>query len=95
MSKCKTYDSKFKAEVALQALDNSKSLVEIGSERNVPKTTIIEWRDRLISNASELFLPPHERDRQVRSLKQEIELLHKMIGEITIENSFLKKKLMR
>ena len=35
----------------------------------------------------------HERNRIVRNLQTEIDSMHKIIGEITIENSFLKKKL--
>jgi hypothetical protein len=35
----------------------------------------------------------HERNRVIRNLQQEIDSMHKIIGEITIENSFLKKKL--
>ncbi len=95
MPKGKYYDSKLKAEVAISALDGSNSLIEIGSKHNVPKATIIEWRDKLISNAAELFIPAYEKDKQMRALKQEIESLQRIVGEVTVENSFLKKKLMR
>jgi hypothetical protein len=61
----------------------------------VPKTTIIEWRDRLITSAAELFIPVSEKDKKVKFLQQEIDMLHKIVGEITVENNFLKKKLMR
>lgn len=95
MPKGKYYDSKIKAEVAISALDQSQSLLEIGSKYNVAKTTVIEWRDKLIMDAAEVFVPAHEKARKVRVLEQEIESLQKIIGEITVENSFLKKKLMR
>jgi hypothetical protein len=55
----------------------------------------MEWRDKLVNEAAELFVPPHERDKRVKLLRQEIELLHKVIGEVTVENNFLKKKLMK
>jgi len=89
------YDCKFKAEMAISALNETKSIVEICAEHNVPKTTVIEWRDKLITEASELFVPEHEREKQIRILKQEIESLHKVVGEVTVENSYLKKKLER
>jgi len=91
----RSYDSRFKAVVAISALSNEKSLVELCSEHNVPKSNVIEWRDKLISEASELFIPAHEKDKKMRLLKQEIESLHKVVGEVSVENSFLKKKLMR
>ena len=89
------YDSKFKAEVALSALSGSKSLIEIGSEHKVSKTTVIEWRDKLVTGAAELFIPAYEKEKQIKLLKQEIESLHKVVGEIAVENSFFKKKLLK
>ena len=95
MPKGKYYDSKIKAEVALTALDKSQSLLEIGSKYNVAKTTVMEWRDKLLTDAVEVFVPAHEKAKRVKALEQEIESLQKIIGEITVENNFLKKKLMR
>ncbi len=92
---CKSYDAKLKAKVAIEAIASKKELIEISTEHNISKTTICEWRDKLISEASELFIPFHEKDRQVKQLKADLEDLQKIIGEVTIENSFLKKKLQR
>jgi transposase len=89
------YDCKFKAEMAISALNDTKSIVELCAEHNVPKTNVLEWRDKLIAEAGELFVPTHDKEKQVRLLKQEIESLHKVVGEVTVENSFLKKKLER
>jgi hypothetical protein len=36
-------------------------------------------------------VPVNEKMKEVRILKTEIEQLHKIIGEITVENNFLKK----
>lgn len=92
---CKTYDAKLKAEVALEAISGKRDLIEISTEHNISKTTICEWRDKLLNEAEEVFIPLHEKDKQVKQLKENIEDLHKIIGEVTIENSFLKKKLQR
>jgi len=90
---CKTYDPKLKAKVALEAIEGKKELIEISTEYNISKTTVCEWRDKLLKEASEVFIPIYEKDKQVKQLKDNIEALHKVIGEVTIENSFLKKKL--
>jgi transposase-like protein len=92
---CKSYDSKFKAKIALEILQGKKELIEIAAEYNVPKSTIVEWRDKLLKEAELLFVSPHEKEKQVKKLQSNINELHKVIGEITIENSFLKKKLIR
>lgn len=92
---CKSYDAKFKAKIALEILKGQKELIEIAAENNVPKSTIVEWRDKLLQEAEQLFIAPHERDRQIKKLQANIIELHKVVGEISIENSFLKKKLLR
>lgn len=92
---CKTYDAKLKAKVAIELLQGKKELIEIASEYNIPRTTIMEWRDKLLNEAQALFIAPHEKEKEVKKLKDSITELHKIIGEVTIENSFLKKKLTR
>jgi transposase len=92
---CKTYDAKFKARIALEAISSSKELVELSAAHNVPKSTIAEWKERLLNEASELFIPSHEKDKKVKQLNEKIKELHNLIGEITIENNFFKKKLQK
>ena len=92
---CKTYDAKLKAKVAIELLQSKKDVIEIAAAHNLPKSTILEWKEKLLNDAQELFVAQHEKDKQVRKLKETITDLHKVIGEITIENSFLKKKLSR
>lgn len=90
---CKSYASKLKAKVAIEALSEKASILEICKENNVPKGNVLEWKNKLINEAETIYVPMHERNRVVRGLKAEIEEMHKIIGEITIENNFLKKKL--
>jgi transposase len=90
---CKTYDAKLKAKVALEALKGEASILEIAKNNNIPKTNIMEWKNKLNECAESIFTPAHERDKVIRDLNKEIESMHKIIGEITIENNFLKKKL--
>ena len=89
----KSYDSKFKAKIALELLQGRQELIEIATKYNVPKSTITEWRDKLLQEAEQLFIPLHEKDKEVKKLKNNIETLQTIIGQITIENTFLKKKL--
>lgn len=92
---CKTYEAKLKAKVALEAVIGQKELIEISTDYNIPKSTIIEWRDKLLNEATEVFIPAYEKDKQRKQLKESIDDLQRIIGEVTIENSFLKKKLQR
>lgn len=88
---CKTYDAKLKAKIALELIAEKKSIIEIAAEYNMPKSTILEWKEKLLNEAQELFIPAYEKEKQVKKLKDTVSGLHKLIGEITIENNFLKK----
>ena len=93
MSTKKSYDSSFKAELALKLLKEEKSILELSAEYKVPQTNLSEWKNKLVSQAKTIFIPESERNKQMKILQQEIEKLHHIIGEITVENNFFKKKL--
>jgi transposase len=92
---CKSYDSHLKAKVAIAALKGESSILEICKEHNIPKTNVLDWKNKLVEEAASLYIPTNERAKAERILKQEIEGLQKIIGEITVENCFLKKKLQK
>jgi transposase-like protein len=89
----KQYDAKFKAKLALELIREKKSVIEIGAEYKVPQTNLHEWKNRLIASSVDIFLPEAEKNKALKLKEQEISLLHKIIGEITVENNFFKKKL--
>jgi transposase-like protein len=91
----KNYEAKLKANVAIEVLKNDSDILEICKKHNIPKTNVIEWRDKLVEEAKTIFIPSNEKDKIVKNFKHEITTLQTIIGEITIENNFLKKKLMK
>lgn len=91
--KYKKYSAKLKAEVAFSVLKGTKSDLELCSEYKIPKTNLYEWKQKLLEGAESLFLPESQRDKKNKELEGYIERLQKLIGEMTIENNFLKKKL--
>ena len=95
MSVKKHYEAEFKARVAIEAIKEQKGVAEICSEYKIPNTNLYQWRDKAIGSLHEVFVPESEYTKQRNILKQEIETLQRIIGEITVENSFLKKKLMK
>jgi transposase-like protein len=93
MPKKKQYDAKFKAQLALELIKEKKSLVELSAEYKVPQANLHGWKQKLIESATEIFLPEAEKNKLIKLKEQEISLLHKIIGEIVVENNFFKKKL--
>ncbi len=91
----KNYTAEFKAKVAIAAIKGEKGAAEICSEFNIPSTNLIEWRNKAIEHLHQVFIPENEYLKKQKNAQDEISALHKMIGEMTIENNFLKKKLQR
>jgi transposase-like protein len=65
--KCKTYDPKIKAKIALEVLSGG-NMLEICTKNNIPKTNLREWRDKLVNEASNLFVPASEQNKLNKAL---------------------------
>lgn len=87
----KKFDAAIRARVALEALRGEKTLAQISSDYGVHATQISQWKQDLIRRSAELFAKP---DNSLSRQHEELaDKLHKTIGELTMENNWLKKKL--
>ena len=87
----KRHDAAFKARVALEAIKDEKTMAQLSSEYGVHATQISKWKQELIRRSGELFGRP---DKPGSADKQELaDKLHRTIGELKVENDWLKKKL--
>ena len=87
----KKFDAAIKARVALEALRGEKTLAQLSSEYGAHATQISQWKQDLLRRSAELFAKP---DNSLTRQHEELaDKLHKTIGELTMENNWLKKKL--
>jgi len=86
-----TYSSKFKKQVALEALKERKTVNEIASHFGVLPRLVFKWKKALIDNSEVIF--ESKKPNQIKNLEQQESELHKIIGQLTVENDWLKKKL--
>ena len=87
----KRFSKEFRAQVALVALKGDKTMSELASEFDVHPTQISAWRKELKDRAMEVFGTP--RDKAGVDKDQLIEELYKNLGQMKVENDWLKKKL--
>ena len=90
MQKRKKYPKEFKARIALEALRDEKSIAEISSEYEVHSNMVSKWKKHLKDNMSEIFIRKNEQEPDA---ERKIDNLYKEIGQIQVENAWLKKKL--
>lgn len=89
----KQFGKEFKAKVALEAAKGVKTVAELCSEYGVHVTQIGQWKKELCERLPELFAG--KGDPKVKATESLIEDLYKRIGQLEMENNWLKKKLVR
>lgn len=85
----KRYGSKFKSQVALEAIRGDRTIAEISSEYNLHPNLVGLWKKKLLKEASDVFAT--KKEKQAETQYPEDELLRK-IGQLNVENDFLRKK---
>lgn len=80
----------FKAKVALEALQEKKTIAQLAAEYELHANQISAWKKQLLEQSSNIFEQPQVvKDDSEEKLKEE---LFKQIGQLRVENEWLKKK---
>jgi transposase len=88
----KSYDTAFKVKVALEAAKEQMTLQELAQKYDVAPGQISQWKKQLVEGAGQLFERPNKKRKQERETEEERDHLLKTVGQLTVENEFLKKK---
>ncbi|TLD43570.1 MAG: Mobile element protein [Candidatus Jettenia ecosi] len=84
----KSFNSEFMAKVALEAIRGEKTIAELSSEYEVHRTQIVNWRKRALEGMVEIFQGKGEKLREEKVIDE----LYRQIGQLKVENEWLKKK---
>ena len=80
------FTSAFKAQVAIEALKERETLAELSKRFEVHPTIISKWKQEFIERSVDVFEKRSESEPGV-----DPEKLYAKIGQLEIENDFLKK----
>ncbi len=80
----------FKKKVALEALREDKTLNQLASQHGLHPIQVGKWKKELIEGAESLFEGKRSRKHDESADR---EALERKVGQLTMENDFLKKKL--
>jgi transposase len=87
MKKRKNYTSGFKTKVVLEALQERETIQEIGKKYEIHPNQISTWKSQFLANAISVF----EKGMVKPDNEKEKDELFKKVGQLQIENDFLKK----
>lgn len=85
----KSFSAEFMAKVALEAIKEEKTIAEISSRYEVHRTQITNWRKRVLEGIKEIF--NGRREKASENKEQQIDELYRQIGQLKVENEWLKK----
>ena len=86
----RTFDSRFKAKVAIEAIKGQETLAQIASRHRLHANQISKWKKQVIDRIPELFSNGMSgKSTQDESL---ISALYEEIGRLKFELDWLKKK---
>ena len=87
----KNFSPDFMAKVALAALKEEVTIAEMSSKYEVHRTQITNWRKRALEGLVDIF--KGKRDKSLRDNEKLIAELYRQIGQLKVENEWLKKNL--
>ena len=88
----KSCDTAVKVKVALEAAKELKTTQELSAQYEVSAGQISQWKRQLLEGAEELFERPNKKKKREQETEEERDRLLKTVGQLTVENDFLKKK---
>ena len=89
----KSYTGKFKAKVAIDVIREQETVTELSSKYQVHRALLTRWKKEAIEGLPGIFSAPGKKNKE--NDKQKIENLYKQIGQLSVENDWLKKKIER
>ncbi len=92
MAMRKSYDAAFKVKVAIEAIREQMTLQELAKKYDVHPVQVSQWKRQLLDGAGELFERPNKKRAREREAEEERDRLLKTVGQLKVENDFLKKK---
>lgn len=85
------FSAAFKAKVAIEALQERKTMAELTQQYGVHANMIKRWKQEFISRSTEIF----ETKASSNDFDAEREKLYAKIGQLEMEKEWLKKNLGR
>ncbi|EFK05529.1 transposase [delta proteobacterium NaphS2] len=87
----KRYPGNFKAKVAVAAIKSEETIAELSSKFEVHRAQIMRWKKEALTALPDVFSNAKGRKEQDR--EKLIEELYRQIGQLKVENDWLKKSL--
>lgn len=86
------FSAAFKTKVVLEAIKERYTLSELAQQYDLHPNQIAFWKKEFLAHAEKVFVNP-AKDRTQSDQEKERQELFRQIGQLKVENDWLKKKL--
>lgn len=93
MKERRTFTPEQKVNIVLEVLREERTLNEIAAEHKIHPNVVTRWKSEFLQNAAQVFSKDaNEAEALKQAHEAEKEEFLKQIGQLSYENSWLKKK---
>ena len=85
------FTASFKTKVVLEALKERQTVQQLAEKHKLHPKQISAWKKEFLANAEQAFKDDHADAKDHEKEKDE---LYKQIGQLQVENNWLKKKVL-
>src|SRR5690606_1464983 len=87
----RNFSASFKAKVALEALQERLTLSDLAAKYDLHPNQISDWKKQLLAHSEDVFAKGSKVSKEP-DIEQQKEELYKVVGQLKVENDWLKKK---
>lgn len=87
------FSAEFKTKVVLEALKERNTIEQLAKKYELHPTQINTWKKEFLSKAGNVFSSDSDQLDDKKQQEARIEKLYAQIGQLKVENDFLKKNL--
>ena len=88
----KNYSGKFKAKVVVDVMKEQETVAELSSKYEIHRSLLTRWKKEGIERLPEILSTTKKKGNDDQKL---IEVLYQKIGQLKVENDWLKKRLIQ
>jgi putative transposase len=93
MAKRREYTAEYKAKLIIEVLREEQTMSEIASRENISLNQLSNWKSEFLGNAERIFSKSRDERsaaRQLEEMKDVERAYQAKVGQLTLENDFLK-----
>lgn len=91
--KRRKFSPELKKKIAIEAVRELRTVNEIANTYEIHPAQVRKWKKDLLDGAIAIFEDPRKRENDERRKEQQEAALQRKVGQLTMENDWLKKKL--